>query len=86
MESEDYRAHKSPPLVPILGQFIWVTTITPCVFKIHFNIVLLFWCTSPSRSLLLSTTENVRIFMSAVRYPCHQVVPHLVKVTVTVTL
>lgn len=78
-----YRAHKSPPLVPILGHIMWVTTITPCVFKIHFNIVLLFWCTSPSRFLLLSSTETVRIFMSAVRYPRHQVLPHLVTLTVT---
>ena len=79
-----YHAGKSPPLDSILGQPKWVTTITPCVFRIHFNIVL-FWCTSPSRSLLLSSTETVRIFMSAVRYPRHQVVRHLVTVNVLCT-
>jgi hypothetical protein len=33
------RAHKSPPLVPVLSQIDPVHTITSCLSKINFNIV-----------------------------------------------
>jgi hypothetical protein len=35
-----YRVRKSPPLVPILSQFIPVHTIPPYLSRIHFNIIL----------------------------------------------
>jgi len=34
------RVHESPPLVPILSKMNLVHILTPCIFKIYFNIIL----------------------------------------------
>jgi hypothetical protein len=40
MESEGhYRVYKSPPLISILNQINPGHALTPCFFKIHFNII-----------------------------------------------
>jgi hypothetical protein len=64
-----YRVHKSLPLGPILCQMSPVHTLIPCLFKIHFNIILPPTTRSPNKSLSFWFSD-LKFYMICLSLPC----------------